>query len=74
VFVDASGNLYVSDGFNQRIQKWAPGATTGTTVAGGNGDGSAANQFSYPSGLFVDASGNIYVSDWNNNRIQKWVK
>jgi hypothetical protein len=46
----------------------------GITVAGGNGEGSAANQFSYPTGLFVDASGNIYVADSYNHRIQKWGK
>jgi hypothetical protein len=73
MFVDASGNIYVSDAGNNRIQKWAPGATSGTTVAGGNGQGSAANQLDSPQGVFVDASGNIYVSDHNNHRIQKWA-
>jgi hypothetical protein len=47
--------------------------STGTTVAGGNGSGSAANQLFYPEGVFVDASGNIYVADANNFRIQKWA-
>ena len=74
IFVDASGNIYVSDFHNHRIQKWAPGATTGTTVAGGNGLGSAANQFNYPEGIFVDTSGNIYIADTYNHRIQKWSK
>lgn len=73
LFVDTSGNIYVSDFGNYRIQKWAPGATSGTTVAGGNGQGSAANQLSNPYGLFVDASGNIYIADNGNNRIQKWA-
>ncbi|MDB4742708.1 Ig-like domain-containing protein, partial [Cyclobacteriaceae bacterium] len=44
-----------------------------TTVAGGNGQGSAANQFDYPYGVAVDASGNIYVADGTNQRIQKWA-
>jgi hypothetical protein len=30
-----------------RIQKWSPGASTGTTVAGGNGMSSKYNQLSY---------------------------
>jgi hypothetical protein len=34
----------------------------GTTVAGGNGNGSNANQPSYPNNLFVDNAEN-YVSD-----------
>ena len=73
VFVDGSGNTYISDQSNHRIQKWAPGATSGVTVAGGSGTGSAANHFNFPTGLYVDASGNIYVSDNGNNRIQKWT-
>ncbi len=73
IFVDANGNLFVADAQNNRIQKWAPGATSGVTVAGGYGAGSAANQLSYPLDVFVDANGNIYVADDGNHRIQKWA-
>ena len=73
VFADATGNTYVCDQNNHRVQKWAPGATSGITVAGGNGGGGGANQLNYPAGLFVDESGNIYVADLNNARIQKWA-
>lgn len=73
IFVDSVGNIYVADILNHRIQKWAPGATSGVTVAGGNGQGSAANQLSNPRDVFVDAANNIYVSDGANHRIQKWV-
>jgi hypothetical protein len=65
--------VYVSDAGNNRVQKWAPGATAGVTVAGGNGTGSAANQLSNPAGLFVDGAGNVYVVDTLNNRVQKWA-
>ena len=44
-----------------------------TTVAGGKGDGSAANQLSSPRGVFVDSYGNIFVADAENHRIQKWA-
>lgn len=50
-----------------------PGAKTGSIEAGGNGHGSAANQFDFPQSVFADAAGNIYVADAGNNRIQKWV-
>ena len=73
IYIDAPGNLYVSDGGNYRVQKFSPGASNGTTVAGGNGPGGAANQVDFPRGLYVDPSGNIYVAEDNNNRVQKWA-
>lgn len=73
IAADADGNIYVADAENNRIQKWAPGATSGVTVAGGNGAGSAANQLYRPKDVFVDATGNIYIADENNARIQKWA-
>jgi hypothetical protein len=47
--------------------------TAGVTVAGGNGQGSAANQFDGPSGMVIDGAGNIYVADTFNNRVQEWA-
>jgi len=73
VFIDSSGNIYVADGGNHRIMRWAPGATSGTVVAGGNGPGSNPNQLNGPTGVFVDYFNNIYISDGSNNRIQKWT-
>ncbi|MDP4217757.1 MAG: gliding motility-associated C-terminal domain-containing protein [Bacteroidota bacterium] len=70
---DANGNIYIVDRLNYRIQKWAPGASNGSTVAGGNGQGVAANQLSDPIGIFVDAAGTLYVDDYGNDRIQKWT-
>jgi hypothetical protein len=73
VYVDADGNIYVSDYINQRIQKWAPGATSGTTVAGNGTLGSGANQLGSPYSVYVDVGGNVYVADVFNNRIQKFA-
>ena len=78
VAVDASGNIFVLDAGNARVQKWAPGALSGSTVAGGNGSGSALNQFAVsggngPNGLSLDASANVYVSDTYNNRVLKFL-
>jgi sugar lactone lactonase YvrE len=75
VYLDGAGNIYVCDQNNNRIQKFPAGSTSvtnGVTVAGGNGQGSAANQFYIPDGVFVDAAGNIYVADYDNNRVQKF--
>ena len=75
-FVDGSGNVFVADTENHRIQQFAPGsrsASPGTTVAGGNGAGSAANQLNSPQGVFVDGSGNVFVADVGNHRIQRFL-
>ena len=70
--VNASGTLLVSDGGNSRVQAWPPDANTGTTVAGFNGPGPAANQFDDNSYICLDQQGNLYVSDVFNARVQKW--
>jgi gliding motility-associated-like protein len=73
VYMDGSGNIYISDAANYRVQKWAPGASVGTTVAGGNGQGTAANQIDGHAGIYVDVVGNVYIADAGNNRVQKWL-
>ena len=72
VFVDPNGILYVSSSFGCAVRKYLPGDTVGVIVAGGNGNGSAANQLANQQGIFVDTAGNIYISDRDNHRIQKW--
>ena len=61
--IDNAGAVYIADQWNHRVQKWEPGATAGTTVAGGNGDGTAANQVSTPYFVAVDGRGSVFVSD-----------
>src|SRR4051812_39147359 len=44
IYVDAAGNVYAADnGISgkpvSRVQKWAPGAANGITVAGGHSSG-----------------------------------
>jgi sugar lactone lactonase YvrE len=70
--LDRSGNLYVADSQNSRVQRWAPGATNGVTVAGGS-YGSGADELNTPMGVGVDDAGNVYVLDTNNSRVQRWA-
>ncbi|MDB5133977.1 MAG: hypothetical protein JWP37_580 [Mucilaginibacter sp.] len=77
VAVDAQGNIYVSDTFNNRIRKITANGTV-TTIAGNgiagytDANGVAANaEFYGPQGLTVDAQGNVFVADFGNNVIRK---
>ena len=79
VAVDASGNLFIADTYNQRIRKVTPAGLI-TSVAGkGNygsynvGDGGAATNASlyYPAGVAVDAAGDLFIADSYDNRIRK---
>jgi uncharacterized protein (TIGR03437 family) len=79
VAVDASGNLYIADTFNERILRVSNGIVTtvaGTSQAGFSGDGGPATAatFSTPSGVALDASANLYVADLDNNRIRRVVQ
>ncbi len=73
VCLDAAGNIYAADYTNNRVVKWAPGATSGTVVAGNGVAGSDDKSLDGVAGVFVDASGAVYVVDQNNIRIQKWL-
>jgi sugar lactone lactonase YvrE len=73
--VDASGNVYVADQFNNKIRKITPDGVV-TTFAGRNNagrmDGTGAGAaFSSPTDVAIDPSGNIYVADASNNKIRK---
>jgi sugar lactone lactonase YvrE len=77
VALDASGNIFIADQFNNRIRKVMVSTGIITTVAGDgtlgfSGDGGAATsaQLQFPQSIAVDASGNIIIADVNNNRIR----
>jgi sugar lactone lactonase YvrE len=77
VAVDADGNIYIADTFNQRIRKVdVYGIITtvaGTGVKGYSGDGGASTnaELNWPFGVAVDGSGSLFIADRDNNRIRK---
>jgi hypothetical protein len=77
VAVDASGNLYIGDVYNQRIRKVDTSGIINTVAGNGSwgysGDGGPATeaQLHGPFGVTVDASGNLYIADYDNQRIRK---
>ncbi|WP_415328904.1 T9SS type A sorting domain-containing protein [Chryseobacterium sp. MMS23-Vi53] len=81
VFMDSTGNLYVTE--FHRIRKFTVSTGLVTTVAGSGamgftGDGSPATNTGVrmyaPNGVAVDSQGNIYICDTLNNRIRKVTK
>jgi sugar lactone lactonase YvrE len=79
VAVDATGNLFIADYYNNRIRKVGTNGII-TTVAGNgtngySGDGGAATnaELYYPNDVAVDTTGNLFISDQSNNRIRKVV-
>jgi len=78
VGIDASDNLYISNG-NCLIQKVVPDGTITTITGGGtcefSGDGGPAEiaGIGFPEGIAFDASGNLYFADSENSRIRRIV-
>ena len=69
IAVDASGNVYVADTGNNRIEKFD---SNGNYLAQWGTYGSGNGQFRSPIGVAVDASGDVYVSDEYNARVEKF--
>ena len=80
VVVDSIGTLYVSEftnyasTTNDRVMKWAKGATTGTVFAGASGfyAPQPANLFRNPAGLYLTPTGALYVAYYINHKVQKF--
>ncbi|MDP6314547.1 MAG: hypothetical protein QGF76_09755, partial [Arenicellales bacterium] len=64
---DGSGNVYVADTYNHRVQVFD---SSGNFLRKWGSRGSANGQFRYPPGIAVDGSGNVYVADTYNHRVQ----
>ncbi len=78
IFMDGSGNLYISDNGNQRVRMVDGKTGIISTVAGdgsagfaGDGGPATSAKLSSPQGLFVDGSGNLYLAERSNGRVRK---
>ena len=82
IFLDATGNLFIADKFNERIRK--VDASTGiiSTVAGnglhggftgafGNDGPATAASLTYPVAVALDCSGNMYIADNGSQTVRK---
>ena len=69
-----SGTLYIVDQSNHRVMSYLSGASSGTVVAGGNGQGTSNTQLYLPVGLYFDSSSNsLYIANAGANNIVRWV-
>ncbi len=83
VALDAQGNLYVADDWNNRVLEYdAPlsSSMAASRVFGqpdfvtnaANAASPSANSLQNPTMLVLDAQGSLYVADFNNHRILKY--
>ena len=75
IYVDKYGFLYVTDTANDRVLRFPPGSTSGTsaTVVAGTGvAGAGPSQLNNPYKAFVDDDLTMYIADTSNHRIQRW--
>jgi trimeric autotransporter adhesin len=77
IAVDASGNIYIADSYNNRIRLVTTSTgiistVAGTGSAGYSGDGGPATSatLNLPYGIAVDTSGNLYIADSANSCIR----
>jgi sugar lactone lactonase YvrE len=77
VAVNAAGDVFVADTYNNRVVKITPQGqvvtVAGDGVAGYSGDGrlAAFAELNDPTGVAVDAQGNLYIADSANNVIRR---
>jgi len=69
VAVDSNGNIYVTDVYNYRVQKFD---SSGGFLLEWGGNGTGDGQFNAPWGVAVDSNDNVYVTDFWNYRVQKF--
>jgi len=69
IAIDSSGNIYIADNWNHRIQKLD---ANGKIITAWGSEGTGNGQFRYPRSMAIDSSGNVFVTDTANHRIQKF--
>ncbi len=77
VAVDSSGNLWVTDAFNNRVLQFKPPFANGmaaSLVIGqadfvSSGAATTASGINLPDGIAFDTAGNLWIGDSGNNRV-----
>jgi sugar lactone lactonase YvrE/type II secretory pathway pseudopilin PulG len=67
--IDKSGNIYVTDWGNNRVDEFN---ASGTYASQFGSLGAANGQLDHPAGIAIDTNGNIYVADSGNSRVEEF--
>ncbi len=70
IATDSTGNIYVADTGNSRIQKFDP---MGKFLTAFGTAGSSEGELREPNGIVVDARGRIYVTDAGNHKLLRYA-
>jgi uncharacterized protein (TIGR03437 family) len=75
IAVDASGNVYYSDGYHCIREISGGTITSAVGICGqggysGDGGGALQAQLNGPQGIAFDSAGNLYIADFYNNRVR----
>ncbi len=77
IALDAAGNLFISDTWNDRIRKVDVATGIITTVCGslsgfsGDGGPAVSAKLHLPEGIGIDKAGNLFIADVANQRIRR---
>ena len=67
--------MIVADYLNHRIVEWKRGATSGTVLAGGNGEEKRSDQLDRPTDVIFDKeTDSLIICDWGNRRVTRWPR
>ena len=69
IAADSSGNVYVVDTGNNRVEEFS---SSGVYVTQWGSKGAGNGQFSSPGAIAIDSSDYVYVVDSGNNRVEKF--
>ena len=69
IAIDSSGNLWVADTNNNRVEKFSP---EGKALLMLGKEGTGAGEFKEPRAIAIDSKGDIWVSDFSNHRVQEF--
>jgi sugar lactone lactonase YvrE len=70
----SSSILYIADQYNNRIMKYLFNASSGSVVAGGNGQGTSTTQLYLPVSVYFDSSSNsLFIANFGANNVVRWV-